>query len=109
MQHNGQCGQEQFQSEHRVHDRDIKNLENKELFLDQLIELDYEIISHKIGYDGWMDGTHVIEAIVKKNGYLSEVKLSTGDINPEWFIEHRSGGASPFRLNIPTRVDKNGL
>lgn len=106
MQHIGQYGQEQFQSEHRVHDRDIKNLENKEIFLDQLIEMGYEIISHKIGFDGWMDGTHVIEAIVKKNGILSEVKLSTADVNPEWFIEHSCGGASPLRLNTERKACK---
>ncbi len=107
MQQSGQDRQElkQLQIEEEMHDRDVTNIKNKHFFLDQLIDKGYEIISHKIEDDGWFDGTHAIEAIVKKDGQLKNVKLSTRDRNPEWFVKHSCGGSSPLRFSENTYME----
>ena len=70
--------------------------------LDQLMEQGLELVTlPTMESDGWCDGMKVlhVRAIIGKKYDEKIVYLKWNDGNQEFFIESKSGGSFPFRLN----------
>ena len=56
---------------------------------------DLDILKTRLKGDGWMDGMHVLHAVVETpSGELVKLKWRDSHGNGSWFKQHGSGGSS---------------